>query len=150
VADDFREQMDQTIETHNEDRRRRGETDRAVRVTNDRPTYEKAMEDRGEAANGVGLAELRERLYGARKDRCLSQADVGRVFEVSQSIVASWERGPERRGKAIPENIRPLVLRWILKGEGPTEDELKALAARRRGSRKGASLEPPIAPSGGV
>jgi DNA-binding transcriptional regulator YiaG len=139
VADDFRERMHQTIEAHHENRRRRGETDRAVRVTTDRPTYEKALEDRGEAAKGVGLAELRERLYAKRKDRRLSQADVGRVFEVSQSIVASWERGPERKGKAIPENIRPLVLRWIETNEGPTEDELMALAARRRGSRKGAS-----------
>lgn len=138
VADDFRERMHHTIEAHHEGRRRRGETDRAVRVTTDRPTYEKALEDRGEAAKGVGLAELRERLYAARKDRRLSQADVGRVFEVSQSIVASWERGPERKGKAIPENVRPLVLRWIEKGEGPTEDELKALAARRRGSRRSA------------
>lgn len=135
VAEDFRERMRHTIEAHHENRRRRGETDRAVRVTTDRPTYEKALEDRG----NVGLAELRERLYAARKDRRLSQADVGRVFEVSQSIVASWERGPERKGKAIPENLRPLVLRWIEKGEGPTEDELKTLAARRRGSRKGAS-----------
>jgi DNA-binding transcriptional regulator YiaG len=139
VADDFRERMHHTIEAHHENRRQRGETDHAVRVITHRPTYEKALEDRGEAAKGGGLAELRERLYAARKERRLSQADVGRVFGVSQSIVASWERGTERKGKAIPENIRAIVLRWIEKGEGPTEDELKALSARRRGSRKAAS-----------
>jgi len=64
------------------------------------------------------------------------QSDVGQVFKVSQSAVASWERGPERKGKAIPECLRPLVLRWTETGEGLTEDELKALAARRSGVKK--------------
>ena len=139
VAEDFRARMHQTIEAHHENRRRRGETDRAVRVTTDRPTYEKALEDQGEDA-GVGTADLRARLYAARKERKLTTEAVGKVFGVSKKTVSEWERGRDRGGAPIPEDRRASILRWIEKGEGPTEDELKALAARRQGGKKRASL----------
>jgi len=139
VAEDFRLRMHQTIEAHHENRRRRGETDRAVRVTTDRPTYEKALEDQGEDA-GVGTADLRARLYAARKERKLTTEAVGKVFGVSKKTVSEWERGRDRGGAPIPEDRRASILRWIEKGEGPTEDELKTLAARRQGGKKRASL----------
>jgi len=43
------------------------------------------------------------------------------------------------RGKAIPADVAPLVLRWIDTGETPTEDELATLENRRKvkpGTRK--------------
>lgn len=138
LPEDWEEGVARDIEDHQERRRKRGETDRAVRVTKDRAAYEQALEDRGEAVGGVGLVELRQRLHAARKARKLSQAEVGRAFGVSQAVVANWEQGPERKGRAIPEDLRPLVLRWIKTGEGPTETELETLAARRRGGRRAA------------
>ncbi len=135
LPDDWEARVARDIEDHHAGRHERGETDRPVRVTTDRAAYEKALEDRGEAVGGVGLVELRQRLHATRKARKLSQAEVGRAFGVSQAVVANWERGPERKGRAIPEDLRHLVLRWIETSEGPTEAELVTLAARRRGGK---------------
>ena len=136
LPEDWLDRVHADIEQHHQDRYERGETDRPVRVTTDRADYEKGLEDRGEAVEGVGLSDLRNRLRAARKDRGLSQAEVGRVFGVRQPVVSKWEQGPEQGGKAIPDGLRPYVLRWIETEEGPTEGELEELDARRRGSSR--------------
>lgn len=89
----------------------------------------------------VGLAEteLRVRLHAARQERKLTTADVGLVFGVSKMTVSKWERGRDNGGAQIPADLQPLVLRWIDTGDGPTEAELVALAARRRGGKRAAS-----------
>ena len=136
VAEDFRERMNHTIEAHHEGRWERGETDRPVHVTTDRPAYEKAQEDQGADAASVGTADLRAGLYAKRRKRKLTTEAVGKVFGVSKMTISKWERGRDRGGAPIPEDLHPLVLRWIEKGEGPTEEELKALTARRRGGKQ--------------
>jgi hypothetical protein len=136
MAEDFRKRIRTKIERHHQSRYERGETDTLVRVTTDPSEYEKAQENAGGTVEPVGLSELRHLMRAARKDRGLSQKKLGQVFNVSQAVVANWERGPEHKGKAIPEYLRPLVLRWTETGEGLTEDELKALAARRPGVKK--------------
>jgi hypothetical protein len=136
LAEDWRERLERDIQDYHQGRLTSGKASRPVRVTRDRAAYRKAQEDRGAVVDGVGLSDLRQRLYATRKTRHLSQVEVGKVFGVSQSVVAQWEQGPERKGKAIPDDLRSQVLHWIKTGEGPTEAELAALAARRRDWRR--------------
>ena len=116
---------------HNARRYERGEIDRPYIVTTDATPA-------GEV--GLDAAELRVRLHAKRRERELTSDAVGKVFGVSKMTVSKWERGRDAGGAAIPEDLQPLILRWIEKGEGPTEDELKTLAARRRGGKNRASL----------
>ena len=118
------------VETFNEKqkvRHEKGEIDRLVLIA---PTT---------TASGLDALDLRERLHATRQERKLNSEAVGKVFGVSKMTVSNWERGRNAGGAPIPEDLQPLILRWIETGKGPTEDELKALAARRRGGKKRAS-----------
>ena len=85
---------------------------------------------------------LYERLRFVMKDRGLRQQAVSSIFGVSQPTVAYWLKGtiPDMDGKVygkpIPEELVPLVVRWIERGEAPTAEELASRKTRRIG-RKG-------------
>lgn len=136
LPEDWLARAQRTFEDHHRRRYERGETDRPVRVT----TSNAPATDAASAGEvGLDAAELRVRLHAKRRERELTSDAVGKVFGVSKMTVSNWERGRDAGGAPIPEDLQPLILRWIDKGEGPTEDELKALAARRRGGKKRAS-----------
>lgn len=134
LPDDWRDRREKSFEEHQRRRYERGETDRPVRVITSTATDTTS-------ADKVGLdaTELRVRLHAKRRERGLTSDAVGKVFGVSKMTVSNWERGRDAGGGPIPEDWQPIILRWIEKGEGPTEDELKALTARRRGGKKRAS-----------
>jgi DNA-binding transcriptional regulator YiaG len=104
-----------------------GETPYQVTVTEDRRLVDAEI---SEEAVGLENEPPWIRLYTTRNERKLTQAAVGDLFGVSQQIVAGWEKGPEK-GKAIPEDVVPLLLRWIENGPAPTEEEMAVLKARR-------------------
>lgn len=132
LPEDWLARAQRTFEDHHRLRYERGETDRPVRVT--------TSNDPASAGEvGLDALGLRERLHATRQERKLNSEAVGKVFGVSKMTVSNWERGRDAGGSPIPEDLQPLILRWIETGEGPTEDELKALAARRRGGKKRAS-----------
>jgi hypothetical protein len=146
LAQDWRERIPQAVEDYYAERHARGETPYKVKVTKDRALTEREGVESG-LPTAVGLAweSLNVRLYIARKERKLSQAAVGILFGVSQKTVDYWEKGPERgedgkvRGKPIPADVAPLILRWVEEGTPPTADELATLAVRRKvrpGTRK--------------
>jgi hypothetical protein len=67
----------------------------------------------------VGAGEpdsLHRRLATARKDRKLTQGQVGALFGVSQQALGAWEK----ETKPIPGRLREPILRWIETGEAPT------------------------------
>ena len=136
LPDDWLDRARRTFVDHHQRRYERGETDRPVRITTSN-----ALATTAATAAEVGLdaTELRVRLHAKRRERELTSEAVGKVFGVSKMTVSKWERGRDAGGATIPEDLQPLILRWIEKGEGPTDDELKALAARRRGGKKRAS-----------
>jgi hypothetical protein len=136
LPEDWLARAQRTFEDHHRRRYERGETDRLVRVTtSNTPATDAAIA--GEV--GLDAAELRVRLHAKRREREMTSDAVGKVFGVSKMTVSNWERGRDAGGAPIPDDIQPLIRRWIELGEGPTEDELKALAARRRGGKKRAA-----------
>jgi hypothetical protein len=150
LAEDWRDRFRQEVEAYHAERHARGETPYLVKVTKDRNLVDKAEASRGLPEEAVGLdgEPLRVRLYITRRDKKLSQAAVGALFGVSQATINYWETGPEPgedgevRGKAIPADVAPLLLRWVESGTPPTEDELAALATRRT-VRPGTKKETP-------
>jgi DNA-binding XRE family transcriptional regulator len=111
-----------------------------VEILDDRGLVERAEAGRGLPAEAVGLdtEPLWIRLYIARKEKKLSQAEVGRIFGVSQGTANYWERGTDPgedgkvHGKAIPADVAPLILRWVETGEAPKAEELAAIKAGRK------------------
>lgn len=85
---------------------------------------------------------LHIRLYDTMKQRDLRQQDVGAIFGVSGVSVSYWLKGVEPdkkgvvRGRPVPEELRPLVWRWIEQDITPTERELAQLKSRRPGVKK--------------
>lgn len=146
----WRDQYREIIEAHHEDRRKRGETPWDVKVTQDRKTYELGDSvRRGETVeNGTLTADgqclpIRNRLLARRRELGLSQAATGALFGVSQQTVALWEAGTEAqveggsRGKPIPGELAPMILRWIESGVVPTAEELATRkTARGKGLRR--------------
>lgn len=84
---------------------------------------------------------MRTRLRSARAVKRLSQAKVGGIFGVSQKTIDNWEKGPlpddagRVRGKPIPHEVLPLLLRWLETGQEPTGEELARRTTRRSGRR---------------
>jgi hypothetical protein len=136
---DWKKKIPQDVEAYHAERLARGETSYQVKVTEDRGLAEKAESSRGLPGEAIGLGSepLWIRLYATRQERKLSQATVGELFGVSQPIVAGWEKGLDPgedgkvRGKTIPADVVPLLLRWIENGPPPTKEELDALEVRR-------------------
>ena len=143
LSEGWRERRGADIEAHHAERHARGEVPYPIRVTESRDvaarSHAELAGDRHEGDVGLASEPLRIRLRATRKDRKLSQAAVGKVFGVSQPTVALWEKGTELdetgkpKGKPIPEELVPLVLRWVDTGEPPTPDELAARKTRRAG-----------------
>ena len=122
IPPDFQERKGSEIEDYHARRYARGEVPYEARVTSD-PSVPEVVRP-GETI-GSGTLPLHERLYVARKQRGLSQAEVADLFGVSQKTVSRWELGPEPdedgavRGKPISQELAPLVVRWVETGEAP-------------------------------
>lgn len=123
LPEDWNKRRKDHFEAHHRRRFEQGETDHPVRVTTE------------PAEVGFASAELRVRLRATRLERGLTTEALGKLFGVSRVTVSLWERGKAKGGAAIPEDLRPLVLRWIDAGEGPTVAELEALKSRRYGGK---------------
>lgn len=135
-------------ETWAADRRRKWEETTGYTATEDPREAEVArLAHRGQVptsadADAVGLAggPLRLRLQAARNERGLTTRQVAALFGVSHVTVQNWERGtdpdPEDgkvRGKPLPEELVPLLVRWVETGEAPTPEELATRRTRRSG-----------------
>lgn len=93
-------------------------------------------------SGGLAGASLRLRLQAARNTRGLNTRQVAALFGVSHVTVQNWERGTEPdpdtgkvRGKPLPEELVPLLVRWVETGEAPRPEELAARTTRRSGVR---------------
>jgi len=145
-------------ETWREDRKRKWEAHMEKRAAEHGTPAWKATEDpveaerarealkaeaRGETVVDESSRPLRHRLRAARLERGLSLAETGKLFGVSHAALSKWETGTEPdeedgrvRGKPIPAELVPLVLRWVETGEAPAEENLAARKTRRSGVRK--------------
>lgn len=130
-------------ETWRMDRRKRWEAQTGWTATESIQEAERARELLREPPSAVstdnaGLAglPLRMRLHSARMVRRVSLRQAGELFGVSKQAVEAWERGPENKGKPIPAELYPLVLRWVETGEPPRPEELTARRTRRTGVKK--------------
>lgn len=80
---------------------------------------------------------LHERLRAMMIERGLRQKDLAVMFGVSAPVITYWLKGTEPdedgkvRGKAIPEDVAELIVRWVETGVPPTVEELEAMRARR-------------------
>jgi DNA-binding transcriptional regulator YiaG len=76
-----------------------------------------ALEGFQEAIEGATLETepLHHRLHSSRKERKLTQGQVGALFGVTQQALGSWEKGT----KAIPARFQGPILQWIETGEAP-------------------------------
>lgn len=89
--------------------------------------------------NGFRGWPLHRRLYAMLKEKGLKQKDLAAIFGVSPMSISYWIRGTEPdengkvRGKPVPEELVPMVVRWLETGEGPTPEELAARKTRRAG-----------------
>jgi hypothetical protein len=85
---------------------------------------------------------LHIRLYDTMKQRGMRQQDVGEIFGVSGVSVSYWLKGVEPdqkgivRGRPVPEELSPLVWRWIEEEIPPTQEELTNLKSRRPGVKQ--------------
>jgi DNA-binding XRE family transcriptional regulator len=119
LPEDWQAKRRAGFEKYQAERHERGETPYRVTVST------------GPEAEAVAGADAAwKRLPEVRQERKLSQAQVGRVFGVSQQVVAYWEAGPEPnedgrvKGKAVPAYLEPLLRHWIETSNAPTEAEL--------------------------
>lgn len=139
LPEDWRERLHNVIEEHSKREFLNGQSPFMVRITNNLTDKLAAEASRGftidrkdnSEKDGVNRLPLQNRLRIARVERELKLEDVGRLFGVSKMTVSNWERGPEldpetgkRKGKPIPSNIAPLLVRWIETGTAPTPEEL--------------------------
>ena len=135
-------------------RRAKWEETTGRRVTEDvaeaeRETWEKETEE-GVLGSQIASEEtgfrgwpLHDRLRAMMKRRGLRQKDLAPLFGVSPPVITYWLKGtePEEDGKVhglpIPEDVAPLVVRWVETGVSPTAEELKDINARRALKRPG-------------
>lgn len=106
------------------------------------PTGTPTMADGRAAADAAVDRPLNDRLYETMKRRGLKQKELAALFDVSSASISYWLRGPEPdeqgrvRGRPVPEEVVPLVVRWIEQNVPPTREELDALRSRRPGVRR--------------
>lgn len=113
-----------------------GEIPHAWIVTEDPEEARRSMESYLEGTSlledgSLPSSPLSGRLQDARVDRKLSQGKVAALFGVSQRTVSHWEN----QAKPIPQELVPLVERWLSGGDPPTPEELESRKTRRRGKR---------------
>jgi DNA-binding transcriptional regulator YiaG len=152
VAADWQERLHRDLEAHHKRRHTRGEMPYEVKVTTDREAHRQAHEalhgvrhEAEEPAQAQTAADapaglpLHHCLRAVRRERGLSQRDVGRLFGISKVTVLKWEAGPlpdeegKVRGLPIPAELVPLVRRWIETGDSPIAEELAGRKTRRPG-----------------
>jgi len=86
----------------------------AVRITRSSAVLKEGFLEAVEGST-VETETLPNRLTSARKERKLTQAQVGVLFGVSQSMVAKWEK----KAKEIPARLVPTVRGWVETGRPP-------------------------------
>lgn len=144
IAPDFRDRLAQDLEKYHAQRHADGKIPYPIRVTHDRQEAHKGhLQAAGEHFDGQdGSEPVRVRLKNHRTAQKLSQAKVGQLFGVSQKTIDYWEKGPLAdeqgivRGKPIPQEMLPFVLRWIETNVPPTEAELANRKTRRTGVKR--------------
>jgi hypothetical protein len=144
-------------EDYEEKRRAKWEETTGRRVTEDvaeaeRETWGEEAEERplgSEVATeetGFRGWSLHERLRAMMIERGLRQKDLASLFGVSPPVITYWLKGTgadedgKVRGKAIPEDVAPLIVRWVESGLPPTAEELGVIRTRREkkpGKKKG-------------
>lgn len=143
IAPDFRARLATDLEKYHAERYADGKTPYPIQVTHDQEKAKKSyLQVAGEHYESVeDTVPLRVRLKEHRTANKLSQARVGELFGVSQKTIGYWEKGPlpdktgKVRGKPIPREMIPYVIRWIDTGQAPTPQELAARTTRRAGVR---------------
>jgi DNA-binding XRE family transcriptional regulator len=137
------DRMAARVQDYQDERYARGETPHPIKVTRSaEPATGESREEELEKRLGLEGEPLLVRLYATRKTRKLSQGEVGKLFGVSAMTVSFWEAGTDpdetgkTRGKPIPEDMVPLLVRWIEAGVPPTAEELAARKTRRMGVGK--------------
>jgi len=134
LPETWKKDREKKWEKRQRERAERGETPYAWKVSQ--------SEEAEEPKVGLKNTPLFWRLHAVRIEREKSQAEVGKIFGVSQRAVSSWEKGTEPDeegrvpGKPIPRELEPLILRWIETGEEPEEEELASRKTRRTGLPK--------------
>lgn len=144
IAPDFRSRLAADLEKYHAERYEHGKTPYPIKVTQSREEAHKGhLQTAGEHYESVDDSQsIRARLKARRAEKGLSQAKVADIFGVSQKTIDYWEKGPladesgRVRGKPIPREVLPFVLRWIDNGQAPTGDELAARTTRRAGVRR--------------
>lgn len=146
VTADLMDHMGRVVEEYHQERFEKGETPYPIKVTRDRKLVEASREREtaetigtleeasktGEVKVGLEWSPLWQRLRAAIKDKGLTQTKAAGLFGVSQPTFAGWIAGPER-GHPIPEELVPLVKRWVDGGEPPTPEELASRKTKRPG-----------------
>jgi DNA-binding XRE family transcriptional regulator len=144
IAPDFHKRLATDLEKYHAERYAHGKTPYAIRVTQNPEEARKGhLQVAGEHFDGEDDSQpIRARLKLQRAEQGLSQAKVGEIFGVSQKTIDYWEKGPladasgRVRGKPIPREMLPFILRWLETGQTPTPDELAARTTRRAGVRR--------------
>ena len=132
------------VEKYQRERWEKGETPHLIKVTRDRKLVEasrsretpEALEKlegaSGEPKVGLEWSPLWQQFRAAIPRRGLTQTKAAGLFGVSQPTLAGWIAGPEK-GYSIPEELIPLVKRWVDGGEPPTVEELASRRTKRPG-----------------
>jgi hypothetical protein len=146
-AADWRDRLNRDLEQYHAKRYEEELSPYLIRVTNNRATYDRSEEERQGVRYGLAADEandsqpLHTRMRTKRLETNLSQAVVGKSFGVSAMTISVWERGPQpdeegRRGKQIPAEMAPFVLRWLETGQTPSKEELASRKTARKGIKK--------------
>ncbi|OPZ62133.1 MAG: hypothetical protein BWY86_00538 [Candidatus Aminicenantes bacterium ADurb.Bin508] len=146
LTPDLMGHMEDVVERYQAERHAKGETPFPIKITRDRREVEasrgretaETLESRsetleaGEAKVGLQWSPLWQRLRATVKDKGLTQTKAARLFGVVQQTFAGWIAGPER-GYPIPEELVPLVKRWVDGGDPPSPEELASRKTKRPG-----------------
>ena len=86
---------------------------------------------------------LYQRLRGMMELRGLRQKDLASIFQVTPPIITRWLKGTEAPqsgdglGSPIPEDLAPLVLRWVETEKTPSAEDMASIMARRQKKKGG-------------
>lgn len=73
----------------------------------------------------MATEDLVKQMRSKRLERHVSQGELGTMLNVSQEMISMMESGT----KSVPDELAPIIRRWIATGSKPGK---LALAARRR------------------
>lgn len=93
------------------------------------------------ADNGWRGLKLTERLEAKMRHLAMKRKDLAALFRVSKGTVSQWLAANDPNVKTpplrIPDDLAPIMVRWIETGEGPSDNELHALRSRSRSPARG-------------